>query len=148
MTVDATSHKEHGFCDGDTCGRNGCDGIIDIRPTENCSCHLHAPCYSCTADRIWCPECGWESANDPLVQQDISTIAFDPIPYVETKRRVLDPTKIDYVSKLHSSCSMVKEGVYPEDSTRAQVEQVVQGTFGGRFEYFRDGKFKYIAYTD
>lgn len=27
-------------------------------------------------------------------------------------------------------------------------DELVKGTFGGRFEYFRDGKFKYIAYTD
>jgi len=30
----------------------------------------------------------------------------------------------------------------------ATVESVVKGTFGGRFEQFGGGKFKYIAYTD
>lgn len=29
-----------------------------------------------------------------------------------------------------------------------EVSKVVNGTFGGRFEYFSDGKFKFIAYTD
>jgi hypothetical protein len=28
------------------------------------------------------------------------------------------------------------------------VRKEVDGTFGGRFEYFEDGKFKFIAYTD
>jgi hypothetical protein len=28
------------------------------------------------------------------------------------------------------------------------VEQVVKGTFGGRFEAFGDGRFRYVAYTD
>lgn len=43
---------------------------------------------------------------------------------------------------------MIKEGVYPEHLTRQEVEKEVKGTFGGRFEHFGNGKFKYIAYTD
>jgi hypothetical protein len=43
---------------------------------------------------------------------------------------------------------MIKEGVYPPTATMADVEKEVRGTFGGRFDYFNDGKFKYIAYTD
>ena len=43
---------------------------------------------------------------------------------------------------------MIKEGVYPAALSREEVENEVRGTFGGRFEYFKDGKFKYIAYTD
>lgn len=144
--------KEPGFAEGDACGRDGCAGVIEMRAPENCSCHLSAPCFSCTADRIWCPDCGWESAKDPLVQQDISAIVFAPIPYVETKRRVLDPTKVDFVSKMHSSCSMIKEGVYPQSgddaADREMVRKLVDGTFGGRFESFGGGRFKFIAYTD
>ena len=74
------------------------------------------------------------------------------MPYVETKRRVLDPTKVDFVSKLHSSCSMIKEGVYPQSGNdaadREMVRKEVDGTFGGRFESFGGGRFKFIAYTD
>jgi len=43
---------------------------------------------------------------------------------------------------------MIKEGVYPLHMSMEEVRQEVRGTFGGRFEYFKDGKFKYIAYTD
>lgn len=43
---------------------------------------------------------------------------------------------------------MRKTGVYPAGTTQAEVEAVVAGTFGGRFESFGDGKFDYIAYTD
>lgn len=47
---------------------------------------------------------------------------------------------------------MIKEGVYPESGDRAadmaRVRKEVDGTFGGRFDYFGHGKFKFIAYTD
>ena len=66
----------------------------------------------------------------------------------EYKPKPLDNTKIDYRIKAHTASSQICEGVYPEGTSIAEVENVVKGTFGGRFEYFRDGKFKYIAYTD
>lgn len=62
--------------------------------------------------------------------------------------RPLDPTKIDWYSKSHTNSSMIKEGVYPEGVTQQQVREAVSGTFGGRFEHFGNGRFKYIAYTD
>lgn len=62
--------------------------------------------------------------------------------------RELDPTKIDWRNKPHTSATMIKEGVYPPTATREDVEKLVRGTFGGRFENFGDGRFKYIAYTD
>ncbi|WP_216675105.1 hypothetical protein [Paraburkholderia elongata] len=68
--------------------------------------------------------------------------------YEAWRPRPLDPTKLDWHSKPHSNASMIKEGVYPPDMTRAEVEEKVRGTFGGRFDYFGGGKFKYIAYTD
>ncbi|WP_257828082.1 hypothetical protein [Burkholderia glumae] len=81
--------------------------------------------------------------NDYVVTANKTTRVFE-----EWKPRPLDPTKIDWHSLPHSSASMIKEGVYPEGTTRAQVEEKVVGTFGGYFERFGDGKFKYIAYTD
>ncbi len=66
----------------------------------------------------------------------------------ERNQRPLDNTKIDYRSKGHSSCSMIKEGVYPEGTTQEEVRNVVNGTFGGRFISFGSGRFLFIAYTD
>jgi len=43
---------------------------------------------------------------------------------------------------------MIKRGVYPEGTTQAEVRAKVDGTFGGRFNYFRNGKFEFVAYTD
>lgn len=62
--------------------------------------------------------------------------------------RPLDPTKIDYRIFTHSGCSQLCRGVYPEGTTKQQVEDRVKGTFGGRFNYFGEGKFEYVAYTD
>ena len=49
---------------------------------------------------------------------------------------------------MHTGFSQICEGVYPKGTTMAEVEKKVRGSFGGRFEHFGNGKFKYIAYTD
>ncbi|MCD5994186.1 hypothetical protein KDX38_10845 [Pseudomonas sp. CDFA 602] len=140
--------KGFGYCEGDTCNREGCGGSIELEDVENCSCHLSAPCWRHQEADMCCPDCGWRAADDPLCVREIACISMGDLPYIQTRPRVLDPTKIDWVAKLHSSSSMIKEGVYPPNLSREEVEKEVLGTFGGRFEYFRDGKFKYIAYTD
>jgi hypothetical protein len=43
---------------------------------------------------------------------------------------------------------MLIDGVYPLGTTREEVVALVKGTFGGRFETFGNGKFRYVAYTD
>ncbi|WP_024695382.1 hypothetical protein [Pseudomonas syringae] len=141
--------SELGYCEGDTCNREGCEGVIELEPVKDCSCHIAAPCWPHENADMYCRDCGWRAADDPLCVREIASISMGgPLPYIQTKPRVLDPTKIDWVAKLHSSSSMIKEGVYPQNLSREEVEKEVLGTFGGRFEYFRDGKFKYIAYTD
>lgn len=60
----------------------------------------------------------------------------------------LDNSTIDYRCKVHTHSSMIKEGVYPQGASREDVEAVVRGSWGGQFEFFENGKFKYIAYTD
>ncbi|OSN39527.1 hypothetical protein [Pseudomonas syringae] len=141
--------SELGYCEGDTCNREGCEGVIELEPVKDCSCHIAAPCWPHENADMYCRDCGWRAADDPLCVREIASISMGgPLPYIQTKPRVLDPTKIDWVAKLHSSSSMIKEGVYPQNLSREEVEKEVCGTFGGRFEYFHDGKFKYIAYTD
>lgn len=43
-----------------------CTGIIKERNPENCNCHIGncAPCSACMKDRRYCPECGWEGADE------------------------------------------------------------------------------------
>lgn len=130
--------------EGDRCTQKGCTGHMEFPPTENCSCHISPPCSACTDKKLTCDECGWE---DDAPDEKFVHVGGG-ISMLEFKSRPLDPTKIDYRNKMHSSCSMIKEGVYPIGTSMEEVRKVVDGTFGGRFEYFRDGKFKFIAYTD
>lgn len=137
-----------GYEQGERCNRDGCDGVIEEHALEGCSCHINPPCSACTADRCYCPKCDWQGADDTTFNDYVVNVDRQTGAYKWWEPRKLDPTKIDWHSKPHSNSSMVKEGVYPPDATMAEVQQKVVGTFGGRFEYFRDGKFKYIAYTD
>lgn len=136
-----------GYCEGETCNRFECVGVIDSHPTEGCYCHINPPCGNCTSPRNFCPVCEWEEKYDPLVIMEVTAIHL-PYGFVERKKRVLDPTKIDYRIEGHTSASQKVIGVYPEGTSSAEVEKKVKGTFGGRFEQFGGGHFTYIAYTD
>lgn len=143
--------NEHGYCEGDTCGRNGCNGKIEIAAVRNCSCHLSAPCHGCVSPRAFCNECDWRESDDYeefLLNNYKVTSNKETGSFKAWTPRPLDNTKIDWYSKSHSSCSMQKIGVYPPGTTQDEVREAVAGTFGGRFESFGDGKFSYIAYTD
>lgn len=150
MKATAASTKPAlGYTDGDTCNRAGCGGTIAFHPSENCSCHIAPPCFSCTEATAFCPACGWEEKDDPLCIREITTIHIgEPFSFVERTKRILDPTKIDYRIEMHSSALQKVIGVYPEGTTSQEVEARVKGTFGGRFNSFKDGRFEYIAYTD
>lgn len=136
--------EEFGWCEGDTCGREGCKGEIQMRKAENCSCHLNAPCGACTAPRQYCDTCEWDEENEEIP----APAPYTGKPWKPEEPRPLDPTKVDWRYIPHTHFTMIKEGVYPQHMSRAEVEKEVVGTFGGRFEYFGGGKFKYVAYTD
>jgi hypothetical protein len=55
---------------------------------------------------------------------------------------------INWETKSHTNSSQLCIGVYPEGTTSAEVEALVRGTFGGRFNSFANGRFEYVAYTD
>ena len=130
--------------DGDTCPEKDCTGTMYFPAPEGCSCHINPPCHSCTSVLLTCRECGYEDEPEPCkdvpVATGLSIRGYKPKP--------LDSTKIDYRVKMHSGSSQICEGVYPEGTTQAQVREVVDGTFGGKFSSFGGGKFKFIAYTD
>lgn len=136
-----------GYGEGDTCNRDGCQGVVAVHDTENCYCHIDPPCGNCTSPRGFCPECDWQEKDDPLVVMEVTSI-YLPSGWVERKKRILDPTKIDYRIEAHNNSSQLCIGVYPAGATSADVEAVVKGTFGGRFNSFGNGKFEYVAYTD
>lgn len=149
-----------GYGEGDVCNRNGCVGRIESHPVENCSCHISPPCNACVERLCFCPECGWDEENDPAPTTPAPVIAR-PDPYADAWWRKpmptvadLDPTKIGWINRSHSSSSMIKEGVYPEGTTMKELLDAINGTFGGRFESHtppengKPGRFKFIAYTD
>ena len=109
-----------------------------------CSCHISAPCAACVDQKLTCDACGFK--DDPEPHRDVPVAPG--LAMREYAPRPLDPTKIDWRNEIHTSSSMIKKGVYPEGVSQEEVRKVVNGTFGGRFEYFADGKFKFIAYTD
>lgn len=137
-----------GTTEGEVCGRDGCAGVIEPEPVETCSCHLSPPCWAHENQRLRCPACDWLSDRVTHVNDHVVRIDSKNGVYHDLGMRQLDATKIDWHSKSHTHFSMIKEGVYPLGTTIEQVLALVKGTFGGRFEHFGDGKFKYIAYTD
>ncbi len=153
MTDDQTQLPSLGYVEGDLCRRDGCCGVIQERPVENCSCHINPPCGACTEPREYCPECDWRLVDEETTFNDfkVGPVKSDGS-WTHYRPRPLDPTKIDWHSKSHTNSSMIKEGVYPQSgdkaADRAAVLREVEGTFGGRFEYFDNGRFKYVAYTD
>ncbi|MEB0108264.1 hypothetical protein [Pseudomonas sp. MH9.3] len=140
--------SDFGYCEGDTCRRNGCKGVIQMRKAENCSCHISPHCSACTAPRHFCDACEWDEADDEIINDFIVNVDKTTGNYRSWEPRPLDPRTIDYRIKSHTNSSQICEGVYPEGTTREEVQKLVIGTFGGRFEHFGKGKFKYIAYTD
>jgi hypothetical protein len=150
----AQEREEAGQEEGHVCNRSGCSGVIALDESDrNCSCHINPPCGSCTAPREYCPTCDWRATDDDLPFNDFLVRPANPVgAWASWRPRPLDPTKIDWHSKQHSNSSMIKEGVYPQSANvsadRAAVLEKVEGTFGGRFEHFGHGRFKYVAYTD
>lgn len=134
--------------EGDRCPECS-DGKLFYPPVENCTCHISPPCSACINNQLQCDKCGHQP-EEPEYRDIPVTPSIAGLFLVEReyKPKPLDKTKIDYRIKGYTSASQICEGVYPEGTTRDEVEDVVRGTFGGRFEYFGNGKFKYIAYTD
>lgn len=139
-----------GYEIGEVCRRNNCAGVIEeIDPDEGCcSCHIHPPCSYCTTPKEGCPECGWKSKDDTVINDYRVNISKETGVYKCFELRKLDSTKIDYYVKSHTNSSQICEGVFPDGTSKEDVLKMVKGTFGGRFEHFGEGKFKYIAYTD
>lgn len=134
--------------EGEKC-QNCESGVLEFTIVKSCSCHINPPCSACVDAPLKCNNCGFEEEIEHLngyrMVVDKNTPERRILSYRE---RALDKTKIDWHSKPHTNFTMIKEGVYPEGTTREQVLEKIEGTFGGRFDYFEKGKFKYIAYTD
>lgn len=136
------------FEEGDRCPECGA-GRFHYPPVEHCTCHISPPCSACTDNQLECDKCGYQPEEPEYKDLPVTSPAAGAfIIQREYRPRPLDNSKVDYRIKMHTSFSQICEGVYPIGTTREEVEKKVRGSFGGRFEYFNNGKFKYIAYTD
>lgn len=143
----------HGNEEGATCHRAGCQGTIEWSDVVDCSCHISPPCNYCTSRYLCCSECDWEEDLTEVNDQSHLTSTRSPwesyaAEQIRLSNLPLDRSTINWRSYPHSSCSMIKRGVYPDGETRASVYEKVQGTFGGQFVQFGNGTFEFIAYTD
>ena len=53
---------EYGIFDGDTCGRSGCEGLMNRSSDDGCTCHIAPPCSSCTDATYQCSICEFETS--------------------------------------------------------------------------------------
>lgn len=82
--------------EGEKCNRGGCDGVIRLRATPDCSCHVNPPCGDHSEPLEECPECGWaardgaDSAERTLSEiGSLLRIRGIDVPEVLTSRAVL-----------------------------------------------------------
>lgn len=153
---------DYGTETGEMCNREGCAGIIEQYETDSqCSCHIHPPCSYCVDDRHYCPICNWQGIDEqnklpnylhPSGAQGLYNRMMDreynyrlKIDEMRSGKRPI--VEIEWYPQGHTNFSMKKIGVYPKGKEE-EVRKLVEGTFGGRFEQFGNGKFIYIAYTD
>jgi hypothetical protein len=148
--MNCTITADFGTAEGETCRRNGCDGVLVTRmPNEgSCSCHINPPCSYCTSSTIACTKCDWAACNDIVINDYVVNVNKQTGVYRSWAPRPLAIDRVDWHNQIHTNSSMCKVGVYPPGTTKEEVRKLVDGTFGGRFEYFDGGKFKFIAYTD
>ncbi|MDV4277996.1 hypothetical protein MSG94_06475 [Acinetobacter baumannii] len=151
------THVEHGCCEEDICGRNGCEGtIVKDTDAQGCSCHISPPCSYCHCE-VQCNECDWASRNENVQEQSKPTPPSDW--YLQMKQREneflrkindhsVEFEKVEFRTESHSNSSMKKIGAYPRGMSKDQLKKEVDGTFGGRFEWVTENRFSFIAYTD
>lgn len=71
----------YGVEEGDMCLRpeatdnpvvNYCSGIIEEgHHGDGCSCHISPPCSYCTSSYFYCPNCGWNSEDEELKEEQL-----------------------------------------------------------------------------
>lgn len=157
---------EPGVCEDDACNRvlgpgMICEGVMERYDDRHCSCHINPPCSNCVDAVYRCSECSftteppepdhswitddmravWAAESAAREQRDREWVEFMHLPADAV-------TKLDYRKYEHTHFSMRIEGRYPPGMSSADVKKKVNGTFGGRFDYFDHGRFVFIAHTD
>lgn len=157
---------ELGYSKGETCNRDGCNGIIQEKDVDGgCSCHTNPPCDYCMYPKSYCSECEWDEKEENDKYQEVQTKYWSDYhkrpEAVADRQRQQEKEKIFtdmYNGKIpvdkyrsrhkgHTHFSQIIYGIHLNES-RSEIQEKVKGTFGGRFSRFNDYSFEYIAYTD
>lgn len=152
--------EEFGLSEGETCGREGCQGTMRrVDDGESCSCHINPPCSHCTDASYECDTCGEIEEPPPYLPESkpTSQLYLPKYKTLDECYAELDGSSFGYVSFTHTHFSMRKKGKCPLGWTMDVVREKVNGTFGGRFARWFEGInqhgqkiifFDFIAYTD
>jgi len=160
-------NNSEGYCKGETCNRNGCDGIIAEHHSDGgCSCHINPPCSYCETAREYCPVCDWDGNEEQQESIKESTRTFVESGQAESYKKQQEEwskkreeffrkyrgeaeiTAFDYRKESHTHFSMKVIGIHPKGFDLSSKMDEIKGSFGGRFTRRTDTTFEYIAYTD
>lgn len=166
-----------GRVDGDRCNRSmhlvwgQCDGVIMLHHSENCSCHISAPCSSCTAPRFYCPECGWEEADEVAEQDRLDRLnrratraneSDSQRRQIQATGRAVSFTELDSgiepitfdppldLNSIRAAQEMGNSANMWQTKTisKKDIEELDKPKFKGHVEYSKEFGFKTITYTD
>ncbi len=155
---------EEGYCKGEVCNRESCQGIITERNSDGgCSCHINPPCSYCETSREYCPECDWDGREEQLETYEANKPNQAQIDAWAKQNKEWDDARTEFYRKFHTSEPVTEFNYRRESHSNSSMKMVgmyavgseipmdkIIGTFGGRFEMNNKerGRFIYIAYTD
>lgn len=162
QTINAVeTMNELGYCKGDKCNRDGCEGIIDAHEKDGCcSCHINPPCSYCETSSEYCPICGWD-AKEEKDEIDKKSAEYwmewhknNPRPIYKTDEELfneLPNDKIGYVRFPSGRSFICLKGKYPEGTTTTDIKNhlgVYENPHMPRFKRFGDGIFELTYFCD
>jgi len=70
------------FEEGDKCPIKDCNGLLEFRMTEPCTCHLgHPPCSACINQTLFCQNCGFDIEEESDEEsKERQTLFYEPYP--------------------------------------------------------------------
>ena len=96
-------YDDVGWCHGDKCNRNGCDGLIQKHEEYVCSCHTgNPPCSSCVDGKHYCLLCEWDEHEEWEVDLD----RVNEIARTLEDKKLFSVEDINYLNSLWQKISL------------------------------------------